>query len=146
MLPQPTCEGTGSDLLQLSDVSKSFDRRQVLRGITLEVEAGSILAIMGSSGGGKTTLLRCISGLLTPSSSSITLAGINVQSQPEEARQCMGMVFQSAALFDSLNVTDNVVFGIERRLKMSRSERSQVASAALAKVGMEPARSDQDAG
>jgi phospholipid/cholesterol/gamma-HCH transport system ATP-binding protein len=120
----------------VKDLVKSFGSNVVLNGITLEVQPGEILAIMGSSGGGKTTLLKCISGLIRPTSGEVTVAGTNVRTSPEEARQKMGMVFQSAALFDYLNVRDNVLFGARRWRKLTKDELEQLAQSALTRVGL----------
>ncbi len=92
---------------------------------------------MGSSGGGKTTLLRCISGLLRPDHGTVIVDGIDVNREPEEARRHMGMVFQSAALFDYMNVLDNVLFGIERQLKLAPKDRAELAGKALQRVGLD---------
>jgi phospholipid/cholesterol/gamma-HCH transport system ATP-binding protein len=103
----------------------------------LEVSAGEIVAIMGSSGGGKTTLLRCIAGLLRPQAGEIEVDGISVRKRPEVARRHMGMVFQSGAPFDYLTVGDNVLFGVRRHLKLSRAEQADVLAKDLATVGLE---------
>lgn len=101
-------------MVSVQSLSRSFGNKKVLSDITLEVSDGEILAVMGSSGGGKTTLLRCISGLIKPTSGSVEVNGIDVQKEPERARGEMGMVFQSAALFDYLSVEDNILFGVRR--------------------------------
>lgn len=116
---------------------RSFGANQVLKGISLEVGKGEILAIMGSSGGGKTTLLRCISGLLAADSGSVTVDGVDVERTPDEARRRMGMVFQSAALFDYLTVEDNVLFGVKRRLRLQPKERKKLVADTLRLVGLE---------
>lgn len=105
--------------LQVQDVSHSFGDRQVLRGIDFDVQPGEIVAIMGSSGGGKTTLLKCIGGLLTPTAGDILLDGESVVRHPERHRGDIGLVFQYAALFDSLNVRDNILFGLRRQSRMT---------------------------
>jgi len=114
----------------------SFDGRQVLRDINLEIAHGEIVAIMGSSGGGKTTLLRCISGLLRPTEGEILVDDVDVQKSPEEARRHMGMVFQSAALFDYMNVEENVLFGIRRQLRLAPKDQKRGAAEALGRVGL----------
>jgi len=114
----------------------SFEDREVLRDINLEIAQAEVVAIMGSSGGGKTTLLRCISGLLQPTKGEILVDDVDVQNSPEEARRHMGMVFQSAALFDYMNVEDNVLFGIRRQLKLSAHEQKEKAKEALDRVGL----------
>ncbi|HVL39237.1 MAG TPA: ATP-binding cassette domain-containing protein [Fimbriimonadaceae bacterium] len=124
-------------MVRVESLSKSYGAKQVLKDINLEVAPGEIVAIMGTSGGGKTTLLRCITGLTPPTAGKVTVAGIDVQQQPEEARRHMGLVFQSAALFDYLNVRDNVLFGVRRRMKISSKDAQQLASETLARVGLE---------
>lgn len=124
-------------MVRIRGLNKSFDSRSVLKEINLEIAQGEVVAIMGSSGGGKTTLLRCISGLLDPTSGEIFVDGIDVRKDPEEARHRMGMVFQSAALFDYMNVHDNVLFGIRRQLRLNGKDRKEVAKKALARVGLE---------
>lgn len=124
-------------MVRIKDLLVGFENRIVLDRISLNAEPGEIVAIMGSSGGGKTTLLRCVSGLLRPIAGEIEVDGIDVQRNPEVARQRMGMVFQSAALFDFMNVTDNVLFGIDRQLKLGGREREQLAVKALERVGLE---------
>jgi len=124
-------------MVTVSNLTKEFDRRPVLRDISLEVAPGQLMAIMGSSGGGKTTLLRCISGLIPPTKGNVAVDGVDVQEDPEEARRRMGMVFQSAALFDFMDVESNVLFGIQRQLRLSRKEQHALAAETLAMVGLE---------
>lgn len=118
-------------------MNQSFGAKQVLSDIDLEVASGEIVAIMGSSGGGKTTLLRCIAGLLRPQSGSIEVDGVSVLDQPEVARRHMGMVFQSGAPFDYLNVGDNVLFGARRHLKLSRKDEADLLVKELETVGLQ---------
>jgi len=122
-------------MVHIRSLRKTFEEREVLKGIDLDIERGSILAIMGSSGGGKTTLLRCIAGLIKPDSGSVTIDGISVENNPEEARRHMGMVFQSAALFDYLTVRDNVLFALTRL--HPRESHEEELDRLLALVGLE---------
>lgn len=124
-------------MISIAGVTQSFGDKQVLKGIDLNIQPKEIVAIMGSSGGGKTTLLRCIAGLLRPQSGSIEVDGVDVLKKPEEARRRMGMVFQSGAPFDYLNVADNVLFGVRRHLKLSKSEERELLAKELATVGLE---------
>jgi len=126
-----------SRMVAVRGVSHSFGPKQVLKDVSLEVGEGEIMAIMGSSGGGKTTLLKCISGLLHPDAGEIEVAGIDAIREPEKARRKMGMVFQSAALFDYLNVEDNVLFGVRRWSKLSHAEQRDQMKELLATVGLE---------
>jgi phospholipid/cholesterol/gamma-HCH transport system ATP-binding protein len=123
-------------VIHIENLTLAFGDRTVLKDINLTVEAGEIVALMGSSGGGKTTLLRCISGLLPIKKGKISLDGVDVREQPEEARQRMGMVFQQAALFDYMDVGDNVLFGVRRRSKGTAADHEAKAKAALERVGL----------
>jgi len=123
-------------MIEIKGLSHSFGDNQVLKDINLFVSEGEVLGVMGSSGGGKTTLLRCISGLITPTSGTVTVDGVSVKDEPEEARLRMGMVFQSAALFDYLNVEQNVLFGVRRHLRLSKSEEASLLKDTLNRVGL----------
>lgn len=130
-------------MLSIQNVSHQFDSREVLHDISLEVESGQIVAIMGSSGGGKTTLLKCISGLLKPTQGEIEVDGISVIREPDKARANLGLVFQYAALFDYLSVQDNILFGVERRRHLSRKERDSIVEEMLAAVSLDAGTASQ---
>lgn len=123
-------------MVVVEGLSVAFGDRKVLKDVSLRVEKGEILAIMGSSGGGKTTLLKCISGLLTPTAGSVKVDSIDVAAEPDRARRKMGLVFQSAALFDYLSVEDNVLFGVRRWLGLGRRAEHEWAGELLAAVGL----------
>ena len=123
-------------MIEIKDLSHSFGSTEVLKNISLNVAEGEILAVMGSSGGGKTTLLRCISGLIRPTSGEVIVDGVNVQQEPEAARAKMGMVFQSAALFDYLTVAQNVLFGVKRHLNLSKKEEAALLADTLSRVSL----------
>jgi phospholipid/cholesterol/gamma-HCH transport system ATP-binding protein len=125
-------------LISVEGLHQSFGGHEVLKGIDLQVADREILAVMGSSGGGKTTLLRGIAGLAKITAGKVTVDGIDAQAEPDKARRRMGLVFQSAALFDSMTVMENVLFGIERNLSMPMKERKGHAEKALGDVGLEP--------
>jgi phospholipid/cholesterol/gamma-HCH transport system ATP-binding protein len=91
---------------------------------------------MGSSGGGKTTLLRCIAALLRPSAGTIEVNGVDTVAEPERAREHLGLVFQSAALFDYMTVQENILFGVRRRKRLSAAQQTQLVRDMLAKVGL----------
>lgn len=123
--------------VEIRELVVQFGENRVLKGIDLEIASGEIFAIMGSSGGGKTTLLRCIAGLQDPTSGSVLVDGVDVKSQAEAARKKMGLVFQSAALFDFMSVLENVEFGLERvKERLPRSEIRKRSLAALEQVGL----------
>ncbi len=124
-------------MIEVTELVKSFGSKQVLKSISFTVNRGEIVAVMGSSGGGKTTLLRCIAGLIQPTSGSVRVDSIEVRTDPEAARRKMGMVFQSAALFDYLNVEQNVLFGVGRHLKLKPKDERALLKDSLARVGLE---------
>ena len=106
-------------MIVLRDVHKSFGDKQVLRGLSLDIPAGENLVIIGYSGTGKSVLLKCIIGLLRPDRGEVLVDGAAVQEMDREElaglRARVGYVFQSAALFDSLSVGDNIRLGLRRR-------------------------------
>lgn len=124
-------------MVRVEGLTHAFGNRVVLRNLDLEIEKGEIVAIMGTSGGGKTTLLKCITGLLTPTKGTVEVGGIDVRTEPEAARRKMGMVFQSAALFDYLDVAGNVLFGVRRWMHLDRDEEQRLMHETLATVGLE---------
>ena len=113
-------------MIRFDQVTKGFSGRPVLRGITMSVDPGEILFILGTSGTGKSVLLKNIVGLLRPDSGEIWVDGQEVSRLPEleylSVRKKCGMVFQHPALFDSLTVFENVAFGLRRHLQLSEDE------------------------
>lgn len=124
-------------MVSVRGLSHSFGAKPVLRNIDLEIAKGEILAVMGSSGGGKTTLLKCISGLIVPTAGQVEVAGVDAIAEPEAARRKMGMVFQSAALFDYLSVEDNVLFGVRRWTDLDGKGQQDLVGELLQTVGLE---------
>ena len=114
--------------------------KQILKGVTLGVAPGEILCVMGMSGSGKTTVLHCIGGLTAPTSGEIRIGDAQIVGMRESAlnrvRERMGMVFQYAALFDSLTVFENVAFGLRRRRKLPNDEIKKIVAEKLALVGL----------
>ncbi|MCE9560316.1 MAG: ATP-binding cassette domain-containing protein [Armatimonadetes bacterium] len=123
-------------LLSIKNVSHSFSDNQVLKDVNLEVEAGEIVAIMGSSGGGKSTLLKVISGLLVPTEGDVIVGDVSTVQDPEGVRSKLGLVFQSAALFDSMSVYENVAFGLTRKPGIRGNEVKDRVNETLAQVGL----------
>jgi phospholipid/cholesterol/gamma-HCH transport system ATP-binding protein len=117
---------TPPPLVELRKVSKSFGDNRVLRGVSLAVAKGTILAVMGGSGSGKTVLLRIASGLLPPDAGEVALFGARIDRMSEEAmlplRRRTGFVFQGAALFDSLSVFENVAYPLREHTRLSLGE------------------------
>ena len=112
--------------IELKDVRKSFGPKHVLNGINLSVDRGHSLVVIGGSGTGKSVMLKCILGLLVPDSGTITIGGQNVVglkgAERDKLMTRFGMLFQGAALFDSLPVWENVAFGLIQGQKMPREE------------------------
>lgn len=125
-------------ILQLNDVTKSFGTHQVLRGVDIDVAPGKSLVIIGGSGSGKSVMLKTALGLLTPDGGQIHFDGADVTGTNEKKRDAMrariGMLFQSAALFDSLTVWENVAFRLIHADRMKRKEARERAIETLRKV------------
>jgi phospholipid/cholesterol/gamma-HCH transport system ATP-binding protein len=119
-------------MIRFNNLVKKFGERTVLNGISFEVQEGEILFILGTSGTGKSVLLKNLVGLLNPDSGEIWVDGQNIVGLTEDQflsiRRKVGMVFQQPALFDSLNVFENIAFGLKRLEKISgRLLRERVA-------------------
>lgn len=127
-------------MIKLTNVHKSFGPQRVLDGLDLSIPAGQITAIIGPSGEGKSVLIKHMIGLLRPDSGAIEVDGESIlglrRQQLNRIREKFGMLFQGAALFDSMNVFDNVAFPLREKTKLSRDEiRARVLSA-LEDVGL----------
>jgi thiamine transport system ATP-binding protein len=120
--------------LEVHGVSKAFGDHAVLRGVDLDVDDGSTLALLGPSGSGKSTLLRIVAGLEHPDAGSVLLAGEDVTGRPAH-RRGVGVVFQDQALFPHLDVAGNVGFGL-RMAGVGSGERARRVSDALELVGL----------
>jgi len=111
---QPDIPNRLSPVIEFRDVRLAFDDNVVLDGISFEVHRGETKIILGRSGGGKSTIIRLILGLLKPDSGTIYIDGIDISAFDEEdlmpVRKKIGMIFQEGALFDSLSVYDNVAY------------------------------------
>jgi ABC-type polar amino acid transport system ATPase subunit len=127
-------------LISLKGITKRFGSHTVLNGIDLEVEAGSVVVLIGPSGSGKSTLIRCINGLARPDAGSLTVGGRVVAIHDEGAWQRLrieiGMVFQDYALFPHLTVLRNMTLAPERRRKLARADAEHEARRLLARVGL----------
>lgn len=125
-------------MIRFKNLIKRFGERTVLKGLDLEIHEGEILFILGTSGTGKSVLLKNIVGLLRPDEGEIWIDGEEVSHLTEEAylpiRKKCGMVFQHPALFDSLTVFENVAFGLRRHYHLEESEIQQKVMKALSLV------------
>jgi len=126
--------------IRLRGIKKAFGKKVVLDGVDLDVGVGESLVIIGGSGTGKSVTIKCIQGLLTPDEGSIEIDGQNVVgldgNDRERVNRQIGMLFQAAALFDSLPVWENVAFGLLAEKKVGRREARDVAAEKLALVGL----------
>jgi phospholipid/cholesterol/gamma-HCH transport system ATP-binding protein len=124
----------------LKNLRKSFGPKNVLNGLTVEVAKGRSLVVIGGSGTGKSVMLKCILGLLSPDQGEITVGGESALGLKGAARDAylarFGMLFQGAALFDSLSVWENVAFGLIQGRGMNRVKARDVAIDKLAQVGL----------
>jgi phospholipid/cholesterol/gamma-HCH transport system ATP-binding protein len=127
-------------MIRIVDLHKSFGTKPVLRGVNLEIGEGETMVIIGQSGSGKSVLLKHMIGMLKPDSGQVFVDGVDVAAlQPRELQKILrkfGMLFQGAALFDSLTVAENVAFGLKRYTRHSRKEIQDIVSESLAEVGL----------
>lgn len=134
-------EASSQKIIEFKKVIKKFGERTILKGFSFDVLEGEILFILGTSGTGKSVLLKNLVGLLRPTSGEIWIDGEEVSGFSEEEylpiRKKCGMVFQHPALFDSLTVYENIAFGLRRHYRLSEEEISQKVKASLALVNMD---------
>jgi phospholipid/cholesterol/gamma-HCH transport system ATP-binding protein len=128
-------------MIRFVDVHKSFGENHVLRGLNLEINTGETLVIIGQSGSGKSVLLKHMIGLLQPDSGQIYIDGVNVTELRDEkelyaVRRKFAMLFQGAALFDSMTVAQNVSFGLERYTTYPPEKINKIVTECLDKVGL----------
>lgn len=130
------------DKISIRNLRKSFGKKQVLAGVDLDVYAGESLVVIGGSGTGKSVLIKCIQGLLTPDVGSIKINGTEVVgargSEQRDFHSKMGMLFQGGALFDSLSVWENVAFALLENQKVNREKAKVEAIRVLRQVGLAP--------
>ncbi len=128
--------------IQIRNLRKAFGKKVVLDGVDVDIKKGESLVVIGGSGTGKSVLIKCIQGILTPDEGSIEIDGQDVTQLPrkeaEKSYAKMGMLFQGAALFDSLSVWENVAFGLIENQKMPKKEAKTEAVRVLRQVGLAP--------
>jgi phospholipid/cholesterol/gamma-HCH transport system ATP-binding protein len=131
-------------MIEIKDLYKSFNGQPVLKGVNLSIPKSKVTVIIGPSGCGKTVLLRHIIGLVKPDRGQVLLGGVDIaklsRKELNETRRRFGMLFQSAALFDSLTVFENVAFPLrEGRLMKDEGEIERIVKDKLKLVGLESA-------
>lgn len=127
-------------LIDLRNIFKRFGRQEVLKGVSLAIEAGQSLVIIGASGSGKSVMLKHIVGLLRPDGGEVWFDGRRIDELTEAPlmpiRQRFGFLFQMGALFDSMNVADNIAFPLVEHTKKSSAEIRDVVAEKLRMVGL----------
>jgi phospholipid/cholesterol/gamma-HCH transport system ATP-binding protein len=127
-------------MIRVVDLHKSFGKQHVLKGVNLDLEGGKITTIIGGSGSGKTVLLKHLNALLMPDRGSVIVDGKDItqlnQSALNKIREKFGVLFQGAALLDSLTVYDNVAFPLRERTKLKEDVIDKKVNESLAQVGL----------
>jgi phospholipid/cholesterol/gamma-HCH transport system ATP-binding protein len=127
-------------MIKLIDVHKSFGKQKVLKGLHLDIEDGKTTVIIGKSGGGKSVLLKHIIGLLKPDSGQVLVDDVDIAKLNDkdlnEIRKKFGMLFQEAALFDSMTVGENVAFPLREHTKIKDIEIKEIVAERLRAVGL----------
>lgn len=126
--------------IELSGVYKSFGPKKVLDGIDLTIDKGESLVVIGGSGTGKSVLIKCILGILTPDKGSIKVDGVEItrlsRKDRQEVMRKFGMLFQGGALFDSLPVWENISFSLLQNKTINKSGAKELAVEKLKAVGL----------
>ena len=127
-------------MIEIKNLRKSFGDKEVLSGVNLDIEKGITLVIIGRSGCGKSVLLKHIIGLLTPDEGEILIEGQNITKMSEkgiyEIRKKFGFLFQGAALFDSMDVEQNIGLALKENTEMKKSEIKDIVAEKLELVGL----------
>lgn len=127
-------------MIEIVNLHKSFNNKHVLRGVNLTIEKGESMVVVGGSGSGKSVLLKHIIGILKPDDGKVFVEGIDITSLKEnelyEIRKKFGMLFQMGALFDSMNVWENIGFSLLRHKKMKQEDVKEIVIEKLKLVGL----------
>ena len=127
-------------MIDIVNLHKSFNTKQVLRGVNLHINRGETMVVIGGSGSGKSVLIKHINGLLIPDEGSVTINGVDIfglsEGELNNIRKKFGMLFQGAALFDSLTVWENVGFALKQHTDYSKEEIRDIAARKLEMVGL----------
>ena len=133
-------EPTGSDIVKVQDLCKSFEGKPIINGLSIALSDGGVLSILGPGGCGKSTLLKSMLGIIPPDSGTIEISGKNVFTLTKDERisllRTMGMAFQQGALFDFMTVRENILFAMENMTQMSRMDMEERVVAMLESVNL----------
>ena len=130
---------TNEVLIKVENLQKTFGENQVLKGINAEIHKGDVMVVIGASGSGKSTFLRCLNLLEEPTGGKIFFEGVDITDSKVNInlhRQKMGMVFQQFNLFPHMTILKNMIIGPMKLLKMSKAEATKEAMALLERVGL----------
>ena len=127
-------------MIKIDNLQKSFDGHPVLKGISFEVGKGQVFALVGGSGGGKSVLLKHVAGLMKPDHGRVLVDGVKISGSNQKSlrvfREKLGFLFQGGALFDSLNVFENVAFPLKEKSKLGHDLIRKKVMAELENVGL----------
>jgi phospholipid/cholesterol/gamma-HCH transport system ATP-binding protein len=127
-------------MIEFKDIHKSFGEKRVLNGVSAVMQSGKCNLIIGTSGSGKTVLMKCLVGLLEPDSGEISYGGVSFSEMDtehrKELRQQIGMLFQGSALFDSMTVEQNIMFPLDMFTKNNYQEKLKRVNEVLDRVNM----------
>jgi phospholipid/cholesterol/gamma-HCH transport system ATP-binding protein len=128
-------------MIRASNLHKTFGGHHVLKGVNLEIQGGKITTIIGGSGSGKTVLLKHLNALLLPDRGEVWVDGVDItklgQRKLDEIRQKFGVLFQGAALLDSMTIFDNVAFPLREKTKLTEAQIAKKVAERLEQVGLE---------
>lgn len=126
-------------IVKIENVHKAYGKEEVLRGISMDIREGEVVVLVGPSGTGKSTLLRCINQLTVPDSGSVWVNGVeltNPSTDIDKARQHIGMVFQDFNLFNHLTALDNIMLGLVQVLGLKKDQAHEKTMMELKRVGL----------
>jgi phospholipid/cholesterol/gamma-HCH transport system ATP-binding protein len=129
-------------IISVRNLHKAFGKNKVLNGIDLDLYPNESFGVIGGSGTGKSVLIKCILGLVTPDQGEILIKGQNVHKLSSSAKQelfmHLGMLFQGGALFDSMTIAENVAFGLVQGMHMDKQKAREIALEKLQQVDLDP--------
>jgi phospholipid/cholesterol/gamma-HCH transport system ATP-binding protein len=129
-------EAIKAPIISVKDAAQSFGGRVIFQNVTFDIQATEVFVILGGSGCGKSTLLKQMIGLLPPTAGHITVCGHDVVSDPDAVRTKIGVMFQSGALFGSMNLLENITLPLAVFTDLPARAREEIARGKLAMVGL----------